>query len=86
MPIARGQALFLCPLYFVRSGYVSVPGVNNGTFRYAGVNTEDWSSRGVAATTAYNLNFNATGVNPSSGPVNRYSGRSLRCLSTVLNI
>ncbi len=53
----------------------------------AGQNGYWWSSRGsstrydgVSTPSAYNLNFNATGVNPSNGPNNRFNGFSLRCL------
>ncbi len=80
----------LAPLYFVRSGYVDPP-VTAGTFRYAGQWGYDWSSRAAAYTSstsasAYNLGFNATGVNPSGGPNNRHYAFSLRCLSTVLDM
>ena len=60
----------------------------DGKFWNAGVYGYYWSSRGsstrydgVATPSAYNLNFNATGVNPSNGPNNRYNGFSLRCLA-----
>ena len=60
---------------FVRSGNVNM---GNGFLRNAGINGNYWSRSGVASTTAYNLNFNASGVNPSNGPNNRYNGFSLR--------
>ncbi len=64
---------------FVRSGYVNLPNTA-GTLRNAGINADYWSSRADAATNAYNLNFNATAVNPSNGPNNRWHGFPLRCL------
>lgn len=73
-------------LFFVRSGSVYLPNTA-GTFGYAGHSADYWSSRGsstrydgVTTPSAYNLNFNATGVNPSNGPNNRYNGFPLRCL------
>lgn len=69
-----------CAFSLVRSGVID-PTITAGTYRNAGVNGNWWSSRGDAATNAYNLNFNATGVYPSNGPNARYVGRSLRCLS-----
>ncbi len=71
---------------FVRSGNVD-PTVAAGTFRNAGINGYDWSSRGSsthangsAIPSAYNLNFNATTAYPSNGPNERYIGLPLRCL------
>ena len=68
----------------VRSGNLNP---NDGKSWNAGQNGYWWSSRGsstrydgVTTPSAYNLNFNATGVNPSNGPNNRYNGFSLRCL------
>jgi len=56
----------------------------------AGQNGYWWSSRGsstrydgVTTPSAYNLNFNATGVNPSNGPNNRYNGFPLSCLTSM---
>ncbi len=72
------------PLYFVRSGYVYLPNTA-GTLRYAGLHGDWWSARGDAATSAYGLYFNATGVYPSNGDV-RWHGYPLRCLSTVLGM
>ncbi len=78
------------PLYFVRSGYVnvSIPALG-----YAGIVGYDWSSRasstnasGATMPSAYILFFGPTGVNPSDGPWERWSGRPLRCLSTVLGM
>ncbi len=78
------------PLYFVRSGYL-IPNV--GKSWDAGQYGYWWSSRGsstrydgVTTPSAYHLHFNATGVNPSNGPSNRYYGFPLRCLSTVLGM
>jgi len=62
----------------VRSGYIELP-KTAGTLRNAGHNADYWSSRGSAATNAYNLEFN-TAVNPSNGPNNRWYGFPLRCL------
>ena len=74
----------------VRSGNLNP---NDGKSWNAGINGYWWSSRGsstrydgVATPSAYNLNFNATGVYPSNGPHNRYYGFPLRCLSTVLGM
>ena len=78
---------------FVRSGYVNLPGVSGATFRNAGINGYGWSSRasstrydGSAIPSAYNLEFNASAVDPSNGPNERWLGFSLRCLSTVLDM
>ncbi len=77
----------------MRSGYIALPGVSGATFRFAGQYGYWWSSRGsstrydgVTTPSAYDLSFNATGVNPSDGPDNRWVGYSLRCLSTVLDM
>ena len=83
--VAAGQYnIAAAPLYFVRSGDLNP---NDGKSWNAGLYGYWWSSRGsstrydgVATPSAYNLNFNATGVNPSNGPNNRYNGFSLRCL------
>ena len=69
---------------FVRSGNVNL---NNGFLRNAGINGYDWSSMAAAFTsstsaTAYNLNFNASGLNPSNGPNNRWNGFPVRCLAS----
>lgn len=75
----------LLPVCFVRR--YSDPSV--GQLRNAGINGNWWSSRGAdnvwgsAGLGAYNLNFNATGVNLSNGPINRWNGFPLRCLSRV---
>ena len=85
--VAAGQYnIASAPLYFVRSGYMTLPGVSGATFRYAGGVGDWWSSRAVAATTAYRLDFNATAVYPSNGPAGRWHGFPLRCLSTVLDM
>ncbi len=78
------------PLYFVRSGLVILPSTA-GTFGYAGVDGYEWSSRAAVYTsstsaTAYYLGFNASTVYPSYGPYERWRGRPLRCLSTVLGM
>ena len=70
---------------FVRSGNVNR---NNGSARNLGINGYNWSTtaspvynNGSAALTGYNLNFNASGVNPSDGPLNRWLGFPIRCLA-----
>ena len=89
--VAAGQYnIAAAPLYFVRSGIVA-PTVAAGTFRLAGQAGFGWSSRAAAYTsstwaTAYLLAFHASTVYPSDGPYGRYDGRSLRCLSTVLDM
>ena len=70
---------------FVRSGDIFLPNTT-GTLRSAGIHGYWWSSRGDAATNAYSLHFNASGVYQSNGPLNRYIGFPLRCLSTVLGM
>ena len=77
---------------FVRSGRIALHNTA-GTLRYAGQWGNDWSSRasstnasGTTMPSAYNLNFGPTDVNPSNGPWERWNGRPLRCLSTVLGI
>ena len=78
---------------FVRSGNVNLPGVSGATFRNAGINGYGWSSRasstranGSAIPSAYYLVFGPSDVSPSSGPWERWLGRPLRCLSTVLDM
>lgn len=68
----------------MRSGYINI---NTGRLKVAGQNGYDWSSRasstrwdGASVPSGYNLNFNATGVNPSNGPNERWHGFPLRCL------
>lgn len=68
----------------MRSGYINI---NAGRLKVAGQNGYDWSSRasskrydGASVPSGYNLNFNATGVNPSNGPNERWHGFPLRCL------
>ena len=80
-----------CIFYFVRSGYVYLPGNSGGTFWLAGVDGYGWSSRGTstrrdgaAIPSGRHLYFNTTGVNPSAGPNERFHAFPLRCLSTVL--
>ena len=62
--------------------YAFVPGgnVNGGTLYNAANNGNYWSSRSNSDTNAYNLNFNTSGVNPSSYS-NRYYARSVRCVA-----
>ena len=79
------------PLYFVRSGHVSLANTA-GTLRVAGTYGHYWSSRasstnasGISVPSAYNLYFLASNVNPSYSDV-RYRGFPLRCLSTVLGM
>jgi len=74
----------------VRSGYIH-PG--DGTFRVAGIDGDGWSSRGsstrydgAAIPSGYVLGFNVSAVYPSGGPLERWHGASLRCLSTVLGM
>ena len=89
--VSAGQYnIAAAPLYFVRSGYVDL---DNGKFWDAGITGYWWSSRGssthassAVTPSGYILGFDATDVHPSYGPFNRYIGRSLRCLSTVLDI
>ena len=80
------------PLYFVRSGYI-VLSASVGTLRYVGQWGHDWSSRassaqvdGAVSLSAYDLGVYDSVVEPSNGPFERWVGRSLRCLSTVLDI
>ena len=73
------------PLYFVRSGSLSPA---DGKSWLAGVIGYEWSSRAAAytsstAATAYYLGFNATGVGPSNGPVNRWNGFPVRLFVAV---
>ncbi len=60
--------------------------VSDGNFIGAGQSGGYWSSYGNNATNAYNPGFNASLVYPSHGPWERYYGRPLRCLSTVLEM
>jgi len=51
--------------------------------RNFGINGYGWSNTGVTyssatSANAYNLNFNASGVNPSNGPNNRWNGFPVR--------
>ena len=92
--VAAGQYnIAAAPLYFVRSGYVNLPGISGATFRVAGIRGLYWSSRarstrwdGSAIRSGYYLSFIAPGVVPSSGPDERWLGFPLRCLSTVLDM
>ncbi len=70
-------------LVFVRSGFINA---HDGTFRNAFAYGAWWASR---ANTTVNYSFavdlnSSTIDNSVSG--NRYGGRSLRCLSTVLGM
>ncbi len=74
------------PLYFVRSGYITLP-IAAGTFRDAGIADLYWSSRSYSMSTrAYNLLFNANEVNSLRNDYARWYAFPLRCLSTVLGI
>ena len=69
------------PLSFVRSGHVDL---YSGSLRAFGLNGYGWSSASrtftsVTSATAYNLDFNASGVRPSGGPHNRWFGFPIRC-------
>ena len=76
--------------YFVRSGNLSP---HDGKSWHAGQGGLYWSWRGsstrydgTAIPSAYYLEFNVTGVYPSRGPLERWHGFPLRCLSTVLGM
>ena len=54
-----------------------------GSVRSFGIVARGWSRTGVGyasatSATAYNLNANASGVNPSNGPNNRWNGFPVR--------
>ena len=67
---------------FVRSGIVYLPSGKLGT---ASQNGEYWSSHAYSNTdNAYNFNFFTSDAKTSSN-WRRYSGYSLRCLSTILD-
>ena len=62
------------PLYFVRSGYVTV-----GVLHNAGASSFEWSSTISAASSGYYLGFRGTGISPAYS--NRYHlGSPVRCL------
>ena len=70
------------PLYFVRSGNVSL---YLGALRGYGESGWGWSRSAVAygsatSATAYPLYFNPSVVNPSNGPNHRWNGVPVRCL------
>ncbi len=71
--------------HFVRSGNVNL---GNGFSRNVGQNGYDWSATstdtiwGNPGLGAYNLDFNASGLNSSNGPTNRYNGFPVRCLAS----
>ena len=69
----------------MRSGYINL-NLTTGTLRETSFRNDNWSSRGSAITSAYNLLIADVGVGASDGPVQRYYGFPLRCLSTVLDI
>ena len=72
--------------FFVRSGWIHLPSTA-GTFSYAGAAGVWWSSYTYsAATHAYDLYLQTTGVVNPSSPSTRYTGFPLRCLSTVLDM
>ncbi len=73
------------PLHFVRSGLVNR---GYGSARYLGLDGDYWSTTaspvyngGSAALTGYDLDFGASGVYPSDGPLNRWLGFPIRCLA-----
>ena len=79
--------MYTTPLYFVRSGLISIGG---GRLGGAGDDGLDWSSiassrhyRGSAVPSAYYLHFYAGNVGLSVGPDNRRYGFPLRCLASV---
>ncbi len=85
-----GTILQICT-NIVRSGRIALAITNTlgGVGRWG----RNWSScatstndEGATVPSGYNLDFPATAVHPSAGPWDRYSGFSLRCLSTVLGI
>ncbi len=79
MPAALGSSK-----YPLRSGIIG-PTLTAGTFRYAGLDGEWWSSCATStATHAHDLRLNTAAIPSDNGT--RYVGRSLRCLSTVLDI
>ncbi len=62
----------------MRSGNVNI---DSGVLNNAGINGNYWSSTAnSSANNAYNLNFNASDVNPSNNN-NRWNGFSLRCFT-----
>lgn len=63
------------PLYFVRSGYATAPGLLS-----AGDTGYYWSSRAYSSRDAYTLLFRSSSVYPSTDSY-RYSGRSVRCVA-----
>lgn len=80
-------------LICVRSGIIGLIGASGATFRVGGQEGVWWSSRasstnasGTVTPSAYRFIYNANGVYPSNGPIERQFGFSLRCLSTVLGI
>ena len=69
-------------LYFVRSGYVLL---YLGALRGYGESGYGWSRSAVAygsatSANAYLLYFNPSVVNPSHGPLSRWTGYPVRCL------
>ena len=67
------------PLYFVRSGFVSI---SNSKLRFSGQDGYDWSSMSYSTTNgAYYLNFSGSGVSPSNLN-DRWFGFPLRCLAS----
>ena len=71
--------------HFVRSGWIQLS-VTTGTFRLAGQVGRWWSLRGTSKVAyAYHLYFDTITVGPSHEGDRDY-GRSLRCLSTVLDM
>ncbi len=70
------------PLYFVRSGYVLL---YLGALRGYGESGYGWPRSAVAygsatSANAYPLYFSRSVVNPSYGPLSRWTGYPVRCL------
>ena len=76
----------------MRSGVIDLT-IADGTLGNTGIYGYNWSSRGSSTHTngsaipsAYYLYFGVSDASPSRGLLNRWYSRSLRCLSTVLDI
>ena len=66
------------PLHFIRSGYYSWSG---GSLNNQGTNGNYWSASATStATNAYNLNFNASNLNPQNAN-NKGNGLTVRCVA-----
>lgn len=71
----------------MRSGGVNLS-LDAGAWRNAGIDGYDWSSQAAAhasstSATAYYMVYRAIELRPSRGPLDRWLGFPLRCLSTV---